>query len=75
MSIAFTSFKHPKLQISIKIPVTLLQIVYICMTAISMNYLFANLLVAWLQIVRYRFILKYSCQMKWGILLNKWTWW
>ena len=46
----FTSFKHPKLPISIKIPVTLLQIVYICMTAISMNYLFANLLVAWLYI-------------------------
>ena len=34
MSIVFTSFKHPKLPISIKIPVTLLQIVYICMTAI-----------------------------------------
>ena len=53
MSIVFTSFKHPKLPISIKIPVTLLQIVYICMTEyISkfefMNYLFANLLVAWL---------------------------
>ena len=30
-------FKHPKLPISIKIPVTLLQIVYICMTAISPN--------------------------------------
>ena len=30
-----TSFKHPKLPISIKIPVTLLQIVYICMTSIS----------------------------------------
>ena len=29
MSIVFTSFKHPKLPISIKIPVTLLQIVYI----------------------------------------------
>ena len=28
MSIVFTSFKHPKLSISIKIPVTLLQIVY-----------------------------------------------
>ena len=38
-----TSFKHPKLPISIKIPVTLLKIVYICM-----NYLFAILLVAWL---------------------------
>ena len=31
------SLKHPKLRISIKIPVTLLQIVYICMTAISPN--------------------------------------
>ena len=30
----FTSFKHPKLPISIKISVTLLQIVYICMAAI-----------------------------------------
>ena len=29
MSIVFTSFKHPKLPISIKIHVTLLQIVYI----------------------------------------------
>ena len=29
MSIVFTSFKHPKLPISIKITVTLLQIVYI----------------------------------------------
>ena len=53
MSIVFTSFKHHKLPISIKIPVTLLQIVYICMTAISpnyeiMSYLFANLLVVWL---------------------------
>ena len=33
MSIVFSSFKHPKLPISIKIPVTLLQIVHICMTA------------------------------------------
>ena len=32
-----SSLKHPKLPISIKIPVTLLQIVYICMTAISPN--------------------------------------
>ena len=30
MSIVFTFFKHPKLPISIKIPFTLLQIVYIC---------------------------------------------
>ena len=48
----FTFSKYPKLPISITIPITLLQIDYICMTAISkfefMNYLFANLLVAWL---------------------------
>ena len=37
MSVVFTSFKYPKLQISIKIPVTLLQIDYICMTAVSPN--------------------------------------
>ena len=37
LSIVFTSFKHPKLPVSIKIPVTPLQIVYICMTAISSN--------------------------------------
>ena len=37
MSIVFTSFKHPKLPVSINIPVTLLQIVNICMTAISPN--------------------------------------
>ena len=50
MSIVFTSFKHPKLPISIKIPVPLLQIVYLHDSYISkfMNYLFANLLVAWL---------------------------
>ena len=55
MSIVFTSFKHPKLPISIKNPVTLLQIVYTFYLHdryISkfefMNYLFANLLVAWL---------------------------
>ena len=35
MSIVFTSFKHTKLPISIKIPETLLQIVYICMPALS----------------------------------------
>ena len=51
MSIGLTSFKHPKLPISIKIPDTLLQIVYICMTAISPNLSFANLLVAWLYIL------------------------
>ena len=33
-----SSYKHPKLPISIKLPVTLLQIVYICMTAISPNH-------------------------------------
>ena len=45
MCIVFTSFKHPKLPISIKITITLLQIVNIFMTAIFefMNYLFANL--------------------------------
>ena len=32
-----TSFKHPELPISIKISVTLLQIVYFCITAISLN--------------------------------------
>ena len=37
MSIVFTSFKNPILPISTKIPLTLLQIVYICMTAISPN--------------------------------------
>ena len=37
MFIVFTSFKHPKLPISVKIPVTLPQIVYICMTAMSRN--------------------------------------
>ena len=48
MSIVFTSFKHPKLPISIKIPVTLLQIVSYISKFELMNYLFANLLVAWL---------------------------
>ena len=37
MSIAFAYFKHLKLPISIRIPVTILQIVYICMTAIAPN--------------------------------------
>ena len=38
MYIDFAAFKYPKLPISsTKIPVTLLQIVYICMTAISPN--------------------------------------
>ena len=37
MSIIFTSFKHLKLPISIKISVTVLQIVYVCMTATSPN--------------------------------------
>ena len=35
--LTLTSFKHSKLPIRIKIPVTLLQIVYICMTAIPPN--------------------------------------
>ena len=47
-----SSFKHLDLPISIKIPVTIWQIVYFYMTAISpifdfMNYAFANLVVAW----------------------------
>ena len=37
LKIVFASFKHPKLPISIKIPVTLWQTVYISMTAISPN--------------------------------------
>ena len=37
MSIVFAYFKHPKLPISIRIRVTIPQIVYICMTAISPN--------------------------------------
>ena len=53
MCIVFASFKHLKLPISIKIPVTLWQNVHICITAVShknefMKYLLANLLVAWL---------------------------
>ena len=53
MPIVFTSFKHPKLPISSKIPATLLQIFsYLHGNYISkfefMNNLFANLLVAWL---------------------------
>ena len=44
-----SSFKHLNLPISIKIPTTLSciwQIVYIYLTAISMNYAFAKLVVA-----------------------------
>ena len=49
MAIVFTSFKHPELPpISIKIPVNLPQISYIISKFEFMNYLFANLLVAWL---------------------------
>ena len=53
MSIVLTSFKHPKLPISIKIPLTLLQcVIYLHDSYISefefMNYLFADLLVVWL---------------------------
>ena len=40
-----SSFKHHKLPISIKIPVSIWQIDYIYMTAISMNYAFAQLVV------------------------------
>ena len=40
MSIVFTSFKHPKLPISINIPVTRKQIAYICLTAISPKFQF-----------------------------------
>ena len=48
MSIVFASFKHLKLPISVKIPVTKLQIVaYVCMKFEFMNYFFANLVVAW----------------------------
>ena len=42
-----SSFKQLKLPISIKVPVTIWQIVYIYMTAIFMNYAFAKLVVAW----------------------------
>ena len=53
MSFVLASFKLPSLPISIKIPVAPLQIVYICMAAISpnlslVNFLFASLVVAWL---------------------------
>ena len=37
MSIVFAYFKHLNLSISIRIPVTIPQIVYICMTAIPPN--------------------------------------
>ena len=51
MYIVFASFIHPKLPISTKIPVTLLQIVYLHDSYISkfefVNYLFPNLVVAW----------------------------
>ena len=52
MSIVFTSFKHPKLPISIEIPITLLQnCLYLHDSYISKfefkNYLFAKLVVAW----------------------------
>ena len=46
MSIVFTSFKHPKLPMSIKIPVTLLQVVSYISKFEFMNCLFANLLVS-----------------------------
>ena len=47
MSIVFASFKHLKLPISIKMPVAILHIVYVCMTATAPNYFFANLVFAW----------------------------
>ena len=37
MHIVFASFNHLEMQISFKIPVTLLQIVYTCMTATAPN--------------------------------------
>ena len=37
MHIVFASFKHIELPISLKIPVTLLQMVYTCMTATAPN--------------------------------------
>ena len=46
--IRFVSLKHLTLPISIKIPATVWQIVYIYLTAISPNYAFAKLVVAWL---------------------------
>ena len=56
MSIVFTSFKNPKLPISIKISGTTANCLYLHDSFISkfefMNYLFANLLVAWLYIVQ-----------------------
>ena len=48
MSIGFASFKHLKLPISITIPVTLWQIVYIVTKFDFINYAFAKLVVAWL---------------------------
>ena len=42
-----SSFKHLKLPICIKIPVTVWQIVYIYITAISHELCFAKLVVAW----------------------------
>ena len=44
VSIVFTAFKHHKLPISIKIPVTLLPIVYMYMTAISPNLISGTML-------------------------------
>ena len=44
MSILSTSFKHSKLPNSIKIHVTLLQIVYICMTATGAQWLSGRVL-------------------------------
>ena len=51
MYIIFASSKHPELPISIKIPVTIANCLYLHNSYIAkfefMNYLFANLVVAW----------------------------
>ena len=67
MSIVFASFKLPKLPISIKVPVALQQIAYICMAAISMDYLFANLVVVHCAVPRFSTI---CCSVQFGSHLN-----
>ena len=37
MTVVFASFKHLEQQISITMPVTILQIVFVCMTVLSSN--------------------------------------
>ena len=44
-----SSFKHLQLPISIKIPVTIWQIAYIYMTAISMNYALCMVVIWWIE--------------------------